>query len=283
MNPKKLKKIKKNFKQKQSISITNNYIKRLEHYRELFKNNSSIIFLINQILESNRLIQQNLAPQQLPVLELPDDIQDQVFQAIQTVYPIGDPRGDQLWEQQITALPKLDKLLRSYRDYLEETHGMWAYISAPFINDLTQYLAGKPTLEIMAGNGYISRGLKAKDQPVFTTDSLDWINENETGRHLVTDVEKLDAQSAIEKYGKQVDFVIMSWSPDGLPIDVKVLNQLRSLPKQPILICIGEQNGATNSKQFWQMANFVDPESTRQLNVHFQPFDLIHDQVYLIK
>lgn len=283
MNPKKLKKLKKQLKTRRSTPITNEYINRLERYRELFKDNSSIVFLINQILESDRLIRQNLLPQQLPLLELPEDIQDQIFNNIQSIYPMGDPRGDQLWEQLTTELPKIDKLLRSYRDYLEESYGMWAYISAPFINDLARFLSHKPVLEIMAGNGYISRGLRAKGQTVFTTDSLDWTKENETGRHLVTEVEKLDALSAIEKYQGQVDFVIMSWSPDGVPIDIEVLEKLRSLPKQPLLICIGEKNGATNSHAFWQKAELIDDERTKQLNSHYQPFDLIHDQVYLVK
>lgn len=283
MNPKKLKKLKRQLKKERPVSTTNNYITRLERYRELFKQNSMITFLINQILESNRLIQQKLLPQQLPVLELPEDIQDQIFNQIKDQYPLGDPRGDQLWEKLTAELPKLDKLLRSYRDYLEETYGMWAYISASFISDLAHYLADRPTLEVMAGNGYISHGLRLKQQNVYATDSLDWVQENETGKHLVTEVEKLDAISAIEKYGNQVDFVIMSWSPDGVPIDVQILEKLRSLTKQPTLICIGEPHGATNSAGFWKTAKLVEPENTQQLNQHYQPFDLIHDQLYLIK
>jgi hypothetical protein len=283
MNPQKLKKLKRQLKKSRPVSVTNNYITRLERYRELFNQNSTIIFLINQVLESNRLIQQKLLPQQLPELELPLDIQDQIFNQIKEQYPLGDPKGDQLWEKLIAELPKLDKLLRSYRDYLEETYGMWAYISAPFINDLTHYLGGRPTLEIMAGNGYISQGLRLKKQPVYATDSLDWIAENETGKHLVTEVEKLDALAAIEKYSSQVAFVIMSWSPDGIPIDVEVLEKLRSLPEQPTLICIGEPNGATNSADFWKRATLVDTDDAQRLNQHYQSFDLIHDQVYLIK
>jgi hypothetical protein len=283
MNPKKLKQLKKQLKANRSISNTNHYIDRLERYREQFTDYSSVVFLINQVLESNRLIEQNLLPQQLPTLELPNDIQDQIFNQLKITYPIGDSVGDRLWADLTESLPKLDRLLRSYRDYLEATYGMWAYVSAPFISDLATYLASRPTLEIMAGNGYISHGLKLKNQPVLATDSLDWVTENETGRHLVTDVEKLDALTAIDKYGDQVDFVIMSWSPDGLPIDVQVLESLRQLEHQPTLICIGERNGATNSKRFWQIAEIIDPEATAQLNRHHQSFDLIQEQVYLIK
>lgn len=283
MNPKKLKKLRRQLKKAQTTQSSDRYLRQLTNYRNLFKDYGSIVFLINQVLESERLIRQNLLPQQLPLLELPDDVQEQIFNRLKERFPLGDPRGDRLWEKLTRELPKLDKLLRSYRDFLEERYGMWAYISAPLINDLAAYLAGRPTLEIMAGNGYISHGLRMKDQPVIATDSLAWQSENETGRHLVTEVEPLDALAAIEKYGPQVDYVIMAWAPDGLDIDVQVLKKLRSLPNHPLLICIGEQNGATNSIEFWQIAQLAEPQAAAKLNQHFQPFDLIHDQVYLIK
>ncbi len=283
MNPKKLKKLRRQLKKAQTTQSSDRYLRQLTNYRNLFKDYGSIVFLINQVLESERLIRQNLLPQQLPLLELPDDVQEQIFNRLKERFPLGDPRGDRLWEKLTRELPKLDKLLRSYRDFLEERYGMWAYISAPLINDLAAYLAGRPTLEIMAGNGYISHGLRMKDQPVIATDSLACQSENETGRHLVTEVKPLDALAAIEKYGPQVDYVIMAWAPDGLDIDVQVLKKLRSLPNHPLLICIGEQNGATNSIEFWQIAQLAEPQAAAKLNQHFQPFDLIHDQVYLIK
>ncbi|WP_353989941.1 SAM-dependent methyltransferase [Pediococcus argentinicus] len=280
MKPKQLKKIRKQARQS---SAAPSYIKQLLKYRDTFSNFGEIVFLINNVIESDRLISRDLLPQQLPLLELPENIQDTIFEAIGKEHPMGDPVGDELWDKYSRALPKLDQLLRSYRDYLEDTYGMWAYISAPFINDLSKYIDGEPTLEIMAGNGYISKGLRAHDQNVIATDSLEWQKENQTGRHLVTDVEKLDALAALDKYQNQVQYVIMSWSPDGVPIDQEVLATMREKLPDATLICIGEQNGATNTSDFWKQVKLVDPEATKTLNQHYSNFDLIHDQVYLIK
>ena len=79
MNPKKLKKLRRQLKKAQTTQPSDRYLRQLTNYRELFKDYGSIVFLINQVLESERLIWQNLLPQQLPLLELPDDVQEQIF------------------------------------------------------------------------------------------------------------------------------------------------------------------------------------------------------------
>jgi hypothetical protein len=259
-----------------------NYISQMLKYRELFNAYPQIKFLINNVIESDHLIKQGLLPQDLPELILPDNIQDQIFKNINKQFKPGDPEGDKLWNELSDALPKLDKQLRSFRDYLESQYGMWAYISAPFAKDLAKYIGDDSALEIMAGNGNISKGLTDLGVKVFPTDSLEWVNENQTGKHQLIDVEKLDALSAIAKYQDQVKYVIMSWSPDKQTIDVDVLNAIRKADNDLELIVIGEKNGATDSKEFWQQAHFIKPDIAKQLNQHHQPFDLIKDQVYLV-
>ncbi|MBV0929478.1 SAM-dependent methyltransferase [Lentilactobacillus sp. IMAU92037] len=264
-------------------SPENSYITQMLNYREMFSDYPQIKFLINNIIESDHLIKSGLLPQDLPELLLPDDSQDQIFQHINQTFAKDDPAGDHLWNQLTDALPKLDKLLRSYRDYLEAQYGIWAYISAPFIKDLAKYIGQDTALEIMAGNGYISKGLKDLGANIYPTDSLEWVNENQTGKHQVIPVEKLDALAAINQYQDRVKYVIMSWSPDKSPIDVDVLNAIRNSKNNQLeLIVIGEKNGATNSKQFWSQAHYIKPETSHRLNQHHQPFDLIKDQVYLV-
>ena len=211
MNPKKLKKLKKRVKKAQQAVHQAPYISELMHDRDLFDDFPEIKYLINIALESDRLLKNGLLPQPLPTLLLPDDIQDTIFKQVNQQYPKGDPRGDQLWNKYSAALPKLDRALRNFRDYLEDTYGMWSYVNAPFAKALADYLNGAPVLEIMAGNGYTSKGLRNNNanQQIYTTDSQAWVKENETGKHPVTKIEKLDAVSAIKKYGDQVDYVII--------------------------------------------------------------------------
>lgn len=285
MNPKKLKQLKKRGKRAQQAVHQAPYISELMRDRDLFDDFPEVKYLINNALESDRLLKNGLLPQPLPTLLLPDDIQDTIFKQVNQQYPQGDPRGDQLWNKYSAALPKLDKSLRNFRDYLEDTYGMWSYVNAPFAKALADYLNGAPVLEIMAGNGYISKGLRNNNanQRIFTTDSQAWTRENETGKHPVTTIEKLDAISAIKKYGDQVDYVIMSWAPDKEEVDWDVLQLLRHDYPDVKFLVIGEQDGATNSKKFWQEAQLSQDEGLQKVNQQLHSFDLIDEQIYLVK
>lgn len=286
MNKKQLKKLKHQGKLRQKhIVKPAPYIEQLTNYAKLFNNFGEIKFLINNVLESDRLIKNGLLPQPLPKLLLPDNIQDKIFKSINAKYPKGDPTGDALWNKYVDALPKVDKLLRNYRDYLEETYGMWSYPNAMFVNALSDYLNGTPVLEIMAGNGYLSKGLRDHNptETIYTTDSMAWKKENQTGRHPVTQIEPLDALKAINKYGNSVDYVLMCWSPDKLTIDMDVLNLIRSRFPHLKLLVIGEKDGATNSKEFWHSAKLQQDQKLQRVNQQISHFDLIDEQIFLAK
>ena len=285
MNPRKLKKIKKQFHKEHTVVHKSSYIQQLEQYGELFSDFSKIKFLINNALLNDRLLRSGLLPQPLPKMLLPDDTQDIIFKQINSKYLQGDPTGDQLWNKYTAALPKLDELLRNFRDYLEDTYGMWSYTNSSFTNALSKYLNGAPVLEIMAGNGYISKGLRNSNphQTIYTTDSQEWVTENETGKHPVTSIEKLDAIAAIDKYGNEVHYVIMSWAPDKGDQDWQVLQYLRKNYPDIKLLVVGEQNGATDSKAFWNNAQLSQPEDLQKVNQYLKTFDLIDEQIYLVK
>ncbi|QBO36525.1 SAM-dependent methyltransferase [Periweissella cryptocerci] len=278
MNPKQLKKLKKQVKQ----SVVKPYIEQLQYFADLYSDYPQIKLLINNALQADRLISQKMAPQPLPPLLLPDDIQNTIFTKLAAIYPAGDAQGDLEWDKLSSGLPKLDKLLRDFRDYLSTTYGMWAYTNSSFLGDLSTYTAGGSVLELMAGNGYISAGLRARNpkQVVYATDDTSWKQENATGAQPVTHIEALDALAALEKYGATVTYIIMSWSPDGVTIDVDVLNTIRNQYPAATFIVIGEKNGATDSKEFWQTASL---EEIPELNAHYHTFDLIDERVYLVK
>ncbi|WP_181400480.1 SAM-dependent methyltransferase [Apilactobacillus micheneri] len=279
MNKKQLiKKLRKNKKKVKKPS----YIERMKKYRKIFSDFPAIIFLVNNILEADRLLRSNQLPQDLPELILPDNIQDEIFQFVNNQYSMNDREGDKVWNKYVDQLPILDKDLRSFRDYLEAEYGMWAYISAPFTNGIAKYLNGKKTLEVMAGNGYISKGLRDARADVICTDSMSWQKENETGHHLVTNIEKLDANAAFDKYKHEIDVVIMCWSPDGVDIDWQLLQKIREYNKDIHLIVIGEKYGATDSKSFWDNAKIINSDIANELNKHHRPFDLIKDQLYFV-
>ncbi len=285
MNPKKLRKLKKRVKKAQHTVHQSPYIAELTRDRELFSDFPPVVYLINNALESDRLLKAGLLPQPLPTMLLPDDTQDTIFKKVNQQYSQKDPRGDRLWDKYSEELPKLDRALRNFRDYLEDTYGMWSYVNSAFANALAKYLDNAPVLEIMAGNGYISKGLRNNNphERIYTTDSQAWVKENETGKHPVTKVEKLAALDAIKKYGHQVDYVIMSWAPDKGEADWQVLQLLRQDYPDIKLLVIGEKNGATNSKKFWQEAHLSQDKDLQKVNIQLHTFDLIDEQIYLAK
>ena len=285
MKSSQLKKLKKRFKKNHTQTHATPYIQQLEHYRDEYDAFPSIKYLINNALENDRLIKRGLLPQPLPLMQLPDNIQDTIFKWVNQHYAAQDPKGDALWNRLSAGLPKLDHLLRNFRDYLEDEYGMWSYVNTAFVHALSDYLKGAPVLEVMAGNGYLSKGLHdvRPQQTIYTTDNKDWVKENETGKHPVTTIEKLSAIDAVDKYGRQVEYVLMSWAPDKGESDLALLQHLRDhFPKLKLLV-IGEKNGATNSKAFWQTAKLSQPDDLKAVNQKLHSFDLIDEQIYLAK
>lgn len=283
MNPRKLQKLKKHVRHAPLAERQTTYMARMQTYYRQFNDYPAIKLLISNVILADRMMAAGDLPQQLPLLQLPDNSEDLIFQALAKRYPANDPTGDRIWNDLIAALPSLDHDLRYFRDYLEEHYGMWAYTPAPFISDLAKFVAGRPALEVMAGNGYISKGLRDHHQTVYATDSQDWVHENQTGRHPVTSIEALSALAAFQKYQDQVDVVIMSWSPDGLPLDWELLQAIRQAKRPLDFIVIGEPHGATGSAAFWDNAHFIENSATRDLNRHYTNIDLIKDHVYLVK
>ncbi|WP_203642440.1 SAM-dependent methyltransferase [Levilactobacillus andaensis] len=283
MNPKKLKKLKKKVRHLPMSQRKTAYMDRMAAYYKQFNDFPAAKILISNILLADKMLAAGDLPQQLPLLQLPDDIQDQIFQKLASQYPTGDAKGDQLWNELTDALPQLDHDLRSFRDYLENHYGMWAYTSAPFVADLAKFVDDRAVLEVMAGNGYISKGLRDAHKTVYATDSQTWTAENETGRHALTTIEPLGAVEAFQKYQDKIGVVVMSWSPDGLPVDWELLQAIRESKTDVDFVVIGEKDGATDSAAFWSHAELVENAATRQLNRHFTPFDLVKDHAYLVK
>ena len=88
----------------------------------------------------------------------------------------------------------------------------------------------------------------------------------------------------IVKHGlKKIEYVIMSWAPDKGETDWDVLQLLRSEYPEVKLLVIGEKNGATNSKKFWQEAHLSQDDTLSKVNANLHSFDLIDEQIYLAK
>ncbi|MGN1279567.1 MAG: SAM-dependent methyltransferase, partial [Limosilactobacillus sp.] len=78
-------------------------------------------------------------------------------------------------------------------------------------------------------------------------------------------------------------YVIMSWAPDKGESDWEVLQLLRRDYPDVKFLVIGEKDGATNSKKFWQAAQLSQDTDLQKVNQQLHSFDLIDEQIYLVK
>lgn len=164
-------------------------------------------------------------------------------------------------------------------------------ISKSWIRPLSKWIGKRRCLEIMAGTGMLSKALKDENIDIIATDNYTWGKETAgdvfsewfTKPYLWTEVEKLDAISAIKKYGKQVDIVICSWPymDDNL---YDALIKLRKINPKAILLYIGEDwGGCTASDNFFETATYIDDKEIYKINKKFQSWAYIHDRIKLYK
>ena len=87
--------------------------------------------------------------------------------------------------------------------------GMYAFVSWRWLNKFIDWLDGRKVLEVMAGRGWWTHGLRQKGVDVIATDDFSWMNRGWI--NTLTEVEEMDAIEAVERYGKKIDFVTMGW------------------------------------------------------------------------
>ena len=172
-------------------------------------------------------------------------------------------------------LLELDSRLNDLRQTVIENFGIWHIFSEDWVDDLALHLNGRKTLQLMSGNAVLAASLAN----VTATDSFDWSRQDVTRPDPWTEVENIDAVSAVEKYAADMDVIIMEWAPDTSEDDWEVLQKLRKIQWPGEFIVIGERNGATNSRKFWDECRLEEPED---LNRRHECFDFIDDKVYLI-
>lgn len=261
------------------------YLGELLPYLDRYQNIPTMANLMQQAIDTLEQLNAGYLPAALPTMEIPESVIPELQNYVLAQYPDNADAGNALWLELTEPLEDIDFLLRHLRDALIEYFSMYGFVSSDFVRDLSAYTDGQPVLELMAGHGYISAGLKAiaPAQKIIATDNEDWRTQPDpTSAKPVTDVENMDAIAALDMYGENVSTVIMSWAPDTTDADWQVLQYIRDNQYRFDFdfIVIGEKDGATDSDVFWHEAEL---EEVPALNAHHQSFDLIDERVYLVK
>ena len=182
-------------------------------------------------------------------------------------------------------LKNMDSILNiKFRNQFTSTFG-FAAINKKFVQTLkNEVIKNKKCLEIMAGTGALSKALCDLGVNVISTDNLSWdsFDKYSSWKSLRShNVEKIDFLDAINKYGKNVDFIICSWPPCDEPQATIALRKMREVNPNCKMIYIGEsQGGCTADDDFFEEWNDVyEPEKT---NKCFEKFYGIYDSVYIL-
>jgi hypothetical protein len=84
----------------------------------------------------------------------------------------------------------------------------YVLLSNNWIRLLASYLKNRKCIEILSGCGSLSYVLQQKNIDIIATDDYSW---NKHWDSAWTTIEEIDAENAIIKYGKDIDYVICSW------------------------------------------------------------------------
>ena len=177
-------------------------------------------------------------------------------------------------EELLALVPDTSTESKAYRAFIQQSKmardedTIWRRITGypnadrEWTGLLAARLQGKKCLEIMAGNGLLSRLLQDAGLSVIATDiapdkSNDYISMR-NGNY--TDVLAMDAMAAVRRFGRQCDVLICSWPPQGEEAVIQAAQAFFRLRPEGAMVYIGEGKGGFNAMDaFFDQIETVDP------------------------
>ncbi len=161
----------------------------------------------------------------------------------------------------------------------------FSLVCTQWIKPLSQWIGNRKCLEVMSGCGSLTKALKDEGINIIATDNFSWkgIDNWNNTKHYWTEIEDMDAIESIEKYGKEVDIIIMSWAyMDDTAF--RVLQTMRKVNPDLIMIYIGEgHEGCTADDEFYDSLIEIEDNEFSNINKLYPRWFGIHDCLWLIK
>jgi len=219
---------------------------------------------------------------------------------------MSDDQFIKLTQEQMSILENIEKIINdkdlpdSYPSFINQSRDSrlfalrgsfinlmgFVLLSKDWIKDLSQWVGNRRCLEVMAGLGALSYGLRKQGVEIIATDDYSWKKENEALSHnrMWIHIEALDAVESIEKYGRTIEIIIMSWPPYNDEIAIKVLRKMREVNPSCIMIYIGEEEGGcTANDEFFRNIEIIEDKFFNAANQNFISWSLINDRPILIR
>lgn len=127
-------------------------------------------------------------------------------------------------------------------------HGLWIVVADSWIAELALWIGDRKCLEIMAGGGYLAKGLREHNIDVIATDDYSWeLHSESPGRE--NDVKKYDALDAIKLF-TDARVLIMSWPPYSRSIAFEACNEWNV--RGPIIYIGEDAEGCNATSKFFK-------------------------------
>ena len=145
-------------------------------------------------------------------------------------------------------------------------------ISNDWIKPLSQWIGNRKCLEVMAVSGSLSFALQQQGVDIIATDDFSWKYDSSwnNDKNYWTDIENIDAMEAVNKYGKDINIIIMSW-PYMDDTAYRILLNMRKVNSNCIMIYIGEgMGGCTADDEFFENIQEIDDEKFERTRSNFK-------------
>ncbi len=187
-----------------------------------------------------------------------------------------------------SLLSRFDPDIDNYglRDIVIDNMG-YALIANDWIVPLSVWIGDRNCLEVMSGSGALAYALMKQNTRIIPTDNFSgddnfsyfWKEDN----MMWIEVEKIDAISAVKKYGRETDIVILSW-PFMDNTATEILKTMRIINTDCIMIYIGEgRGGCTANSKFFNLAEPIEDDGFEKSVKRFKQWNGIYDFPRLFK
>jgi hypothetical protein len=161
----------------------------------------------------------------------------------------------------------------------------YIHVNWKWVNPLADWIGSRRCLEVMLGLGLLTYALQQKGVKIIATDDYSWFNKgNREWDDTYTVVKKIDAIKAIEKYGDQIDILILSWPDFRNDISYKVLKKLHEINPNAQMIYIGERyGGCTGCDKFHDHLKFIEDKEFKKIQDKYEAWHGIYDKPFLVQ
>ena len=167
------------------------------------------------------------------------------------------------------------------RDVFIRKYGYWI-INQQNVTNLKEFIGNSKVLEVMAGTGYVGKILSNNGIDIISTDNNEWADHFDT---IYKRDESIDCISAVKKYGKDCDVLMMSWVPFGSSIGADTMQLYHEINPNGAIIWIGEQEGgACGSDEDFEVMDSIgrNEELEKFFNYSFEQFNGMHDEAFIM-